>query len=85
MAQIKDDLVVRGKGRQHDVRLDQVLKRCEEYNVTLRAPKCHFAHPKVCWFGNVYSKEGMSLDPEKVQLIKKWPEPEDKSVVKSLL
>ena len=41
--------------------------------------------PKITWFGNVYSSEGMSSDPEKVYTIKKWPEPKEKSVEKFFL
>ena len=37
------------------------------------------------FFGHVFSKEGMSPDPEKVEHIKSWPEPQDKSKVKSFL
>ena len=43
------------------------------------------AQLEVCWFGNIYPKYGMSPDPEKVQIIKNWPEQEDKTAVKSFL
>ena len=33
----------------------------------------------------MFSKEGMSPDPEKVEHIKSWLEPKDKSEVKSFL
>ena len=85
VVQIKDDWTVHGKGEEHDVRLEQVLQRCREYNITLRKEKCFFGQQQVCWFGNIYSKFGMSPDPEKVQMIKNWAEPEDKSAVKSFL
>ena len=73
VVQIKDDLVVHGKGEQHDERLDKLLRRCNEYDVTLRAEKCKFGQDQVTWFGNVYTKHGMSPDPEKVDLIRAWP------------
>ena len=37
------------------------------------------------WFGHIYSKQGMSPDPEKVEHIKAWPAPETKEEVKSFL
>ena len=83
--QIQDDLVVHGKGEEHDRRLDAVLKRLREYNITLRREKCHFGQPEVLWFGNVYSCQGMSPDPAKVQIIKDWPAPGSKSEIKSFL
>ena len=40
---------------------------------------------EVKWFGHIYSKHGMSADPSKVELIKAWPKPNDKTEVKSFL
>ena len=38
--QIKDDLVVHGIGEEHDRRLEAVLNRFQEYNLTCRLVKC---------------------------------------------
>ena len=85
VVQIKDDLVVHGDGQEHDRRLQKVLKRLEEYNLTLRKDKCQFGMTEVTWFGMIFSQQGMSPDPAKVQIIKDWPAPEDKAAVKSFL
>ena len=82
--QIKDDLVVHGKGQVHDDRLEKVLQRLMEYGLTLRKDKCQFGVEEVIWFGMVFSKQGMSPDPEKVKTIQDWPVPEDKAAVKQL-
>ena len=71
MAQTKDDMVVHGKGKQHNNRLERVLKRSRGYDITFRTEKCKFGQSDVTWFGNVYSKQGMSPDPEKVDVIKR--------------
>ena len=83
--QIQDDVVVHGKGEQHDIRLEAVLKRFQEYNITLRRQKCTFGQTEVLWFGHKYSKQGMSPDPSKTKMIKDWPAPTCKSEVKSFL
>ena len=85
VTQIKDDLVVHGKGRQHDERLEKVLARLMEFGLTLRKDKCKFGVQEVTWFGMCFTKQGMSPDPEKVQIIRDWPVPEDKAAVKSFL
>ena len=85
IVQIKDDLIVHGRGREHDARLEKTLQRLQEYGLTLRREKCKLGQSEVIFFGHVFSKEGMSPDPEKVENIKKWPEPKDKSEVKSFL
>ena len=85
VCQIKDDIVVHGKQEQHDERLEKVFQRLMKYKLTLRPEKCKLGKPEVRWFGNIYSKQGMSPDPEKVEDIKAWTAPKDKSEVKSFL
>ena len=77
--------MVHGVGEEHDRRLEAVLMKFKEYNLTLRKEKCQFGVPEVKWFGNIYSKQGMSADPEKVKMMKSWPRPTSRAEVKSFL
>ena len=63
---IKDDIVIHGTDDQHDERLKQVLDRLTDY-------KCILAQSAVKWFGHIYSAQGMSPDPDKVEHIRQWP------------
>ena len=83
--QIKDDIVVHGKGREHDENLRKVLKRLDEFSLRFRKEKCNFGQPEIKWFGHIFTKKGMSPDPEKVEHIRQWPVPKDKAEVKSFL
>ena len=83
--QIKDDVVVHGKGTEHDKRLEALFQRFKGHNITLRKEKCQLGLPQVKWFENFYSKQGMSADPAKVEMIRGWSRPADKSEVKSFL
>ena len=85
VAVIKDDILVHGKGKTHDENLRRCLKRLGEYRIKLRKEKCKLGQQAVIWFGHVYSKQGMSADPDKVRHIKAWPRPADKAEVKSFL
>ena len=69
-AQIKDDVVVYGKGKQHDKRLVAVLERFRKYGLTLNKVKCEFGRPQIEWFGHMFTKDGMSADPKKVEQIR---------------
>jgi hypothetical protein len=82
---IKDDIIVHGQGKEHDGFLRKVLQTLSDHNVTLRPDKCELGKPEVKWFGNIYSKEGMSPDPEKCSVIRNWPAPKSCSEVKSFL
>ena len=82
--QIKDDVCAQGVGREHDKTLLAVLHRFKEYGITLRREKCRLGQPEVM-LGNVFHKGSMSPDPDKVDTIKGWPAPEDKTALKSFL
>ena len=62
-----------------------MLSVLQEKQLTLRPEKCKLGKPKVKWFGHIYSKDGMSPDPEKCKVIKDWPEPTTIADVKSFL
>ena len=55
IAQIKDDLVVHGKGMQHDHRLEKVFRMARKYNVTFRVEKYKLRQQQAGWFGNLYT------------------------------
>ena len=82
--QIKDDIVVHGKGKEHDENLRRVLKRLDEFGLHFRKEKCKFGQPEITWFGHVFTKKGMSPDPENVNHIKRWPMPKDSPVLLAL-
>ena len=48
---IKDDILVHGIGKEHDVHLKNVLSTLHRKGVTLRPKKCHLGQPSVKWFG----------------------------------
>ena len=62
-----------------------MLQRLLDFNLTLRKEKCQLGKAEVKWFGHIFSQQGMSPDPQKVETIKHWPAPGDKSQVKSFL
>ena len=82
---IKDDILVHGIGREHDLHLRKVRETLQMNGITVRPTKCHLGQSSVKWFGQIYSKSGVSADPEKCAIIKEWPAPKSTSEVKSFL
>ena len=85
VVQIKDDMIVYGVGKEHDLFLENVLSVLQKKHVTLRPDKCDLGKPEIKWFGNVFSKHGMSPDPDKCTNMKQWESPKSAMEVKSLL
>ena len=50
---IKSDILIYGKGKEHDSHLHLVLKVLSDKCITLQSEKCSFGKPYVKWFGNV--------------------------------
>ena len=68
---ISDDIIIYGKDQaEHDLRLRKVFERLREKNITLNKGKCEFNRDKVEFFGYVFSKDGISADPKKINAIK---------------
>ena len=53
----------------------KVLKRCIENDLVLNWEKCHFMATLGVVLGHFISKEGIQVDPTKIELISKLPSP----------
>ena len=73
---ISDDIIVHGRDtKEHDKNLEALLKKSREKNVTFNKGKCEFNKERVVYYGLMFSKEGVSPDPCKVQAIKEAGRP----------
>ena len=70
---IKDDILIFGQGQDHDQHLKEVLTILQDKGLTLCHEKCFVSQPEVKWFGNIYSKDGMSPNSDKCKTICEWP------------
>ncbi|MEL6816472.1 MAG: RNase H-like domain-containing protein, partial [Cyanobacteria bacterium J06598_3] len=62
-----DDLVIYGEtAAQHDARLQQVLDRLQEHQVTLNDEKCTFSASSLDFLGFTVSSEGVSVSQDRV-------------------
>jgi hypothetical protein len=83
---IHDNILVWGStDEEHEANLDACLTRLQEKGLTLRRQKCTFGKTSVSWFGWIFSKSGMSIDPVKVKAIREAGRPESTEDVKSFL
>jgi len=65
--------------------LARVLERCEETNLVLNFEKCHFMVEQGIVLGHVVSKNGIFVDPAKVDIISQLPYPSSMREVRSFL
>ena len=83
---ISDDIIVYGRNqKEHDERLEAVLERLQDKNLTLNKGKCEFNKRKLEFFGFVFGENGMSADPKKCEVIKNAPPPTNVSELRRFL
>ena len=71
-----DDIVVVGRTfDEHLTNLTKVFSRLREAGLHLKPTKCHLARTEVKYLGHVVSRQGVSADPEKVEAVRKYPQP----------
>ena len=91
-AVIHDDYLIVGCGTtdeeaeiDHDKNLRAFLDRARERNLRLNAEKMKLKMTEVPNIGHLLTREGLRVDPKKVEAIEKMPEPEDAKAVRRLL
>ena len=71
-----DDVLIFGcTEAEHDVRLNEVLRRVEAAGATLNKEKCSFGLERLKFLRHIIDKDGISADPEKVAAITQMKQP----------
>jgi hypothetical protein len=84
-ANLSDDIIVFGKDEEdHDRVLHAVLKRLEEYRLTLNTEKSKFKQTALDFFGLNFSEDGVKLSQSKIDALLNATEPRDIKELKSL-
>ena len=65
--------------------MEAVLQRLQEMNLTLNPTKCEYNKTSIAFYGYIFSKDGVSLDPKKVEAFQQISAPQNPTEVRSLL
>ena len=83
---IADDMIIAGKNKiEHDRNFLAFMEKCMENNLTLNSEKIQFKQNQVSFYGHVWSDQGISPDPKKIQALKHMEFPPDKETMRSFL
>ena len=92
VAVIADDILIYRTGetdieaeKSHDNALIALFERCRERRIKINQKKLRFNLDSVTYMGHVFSKKGVSPDPEKILAITQMNRPEDVKAVQRLL
>jgi hypothetical protein len=81
-----DDILIYSKNEAEHVRhLRIVLQRLRDHKLYAKFSKCEFWLDSVKFLGNTISKDGISVDPSKVQEVMDWKPPKSVHQIRSFL
>ncbi|XP_061706699.1 uncharacterized protein K02A2.6-like isoform X1 [Cydia pomonella] len=81
-----DDIIIGSADiNSHLVTLEKVLKRLHSHGMKLKKSKCSFLLEEVQYLGYVISKDGIKVDPTKIEGILKIPRPLNVTDLRSFL
>ncbi|KAL5574062.1 hypothetical protein UlMin_023659 [Ulmus minor] len=70
---------------EHEEHLRITLQTLEEHKLYAKFSKCEFWLDKVHFLGHVVSKDGVSVDPAKIEAVSKWSAPTNVTEIRSFL
>ena len=83
---IADDMIIAGKDEmEHNRNFQAFMEKCMENNLTLNVEKIQFKQSQVSFYGHIWSENGISPDPKKIQALKHMEFPPDKETMRSFL
>ena len=81
-----DDILVYSKDREsHDTHLRVVLETLKKEQLYTKLSKCEFWLTEVSFLGRIVSKEGIQVDPKKIEVVVEWKPPRYVAEVRSFL
>jgi hypothetical protein len=71
-----DDILIYSKTwKDHLTHVDQVLSLLSQHHLFLKQSKCAFGASEVEYLGHLMGKDGVRVDPKKIEAMQYWPHP----------
>ena len=82
-----DDIVVHTKGtfEEHIQQLRLVLEKLRQANLKIKLKKCHFCFLSIEYLRHIIGRDGVQVDPKKIEKVKNFPRPLNISQLRSFL
>ncbi|GKA38648.1 putative reverse transcriptase domain-containing protein [Tanacetum coccineum] len=81
-----DDILIYSKSEEeHEVHLKTILDLLQKEKLYAKFSKCEFWLQEVQFLGHVVNRDGIHVDPSKVESVKNWKTPESSTEIRSFL
>lgn len=82
---IDDILIYYRTKEEHQEHLSIVLQTLREHQLYAKFSKCEFFKEKIQYLGHILTRDGISVDPEKIRTIMEWSVPKDVVDIRSFM
>lgn len=69
----------------HLAKLRKIFDRMRESNLKFKPSKCHFLQNRLKYLGHIISEKGCEVDPEKTDVVRNYPVPQNPTEVRAFL
>jgi hypothetical protein len=80
-----DILIYRKTWIDHLTHVDQVLRLLSQHQLFLKQSKCAFGASEVEYLGHLVGKDGVRVDPKKIEAMQDWPHPKTLKILRRFL
>ena len=81
-----DDVIIKGETFEEALsNLRDVFLRFRQSNLRLKPSKCKLFREEVVFLGHLVSKRGVTCNPAKVEVIRSWPQPQNKTQIRQFV
>ena len=81
-----DDIICYSKTEEEHLRhLRQICRTLKQHRLLLNPEKCAFCQPEIVYLDNLVGRYGVRATPERTEVIKNWPLPENVSELRSFM
>ena len=81
-----DDILVYSRSEEeHAMHLRYILQTLREHQLYAKFSKCEFWLDQVAFLSHVVSKDGIQVDPKKIEAVIDWPRPTTITEVRNFL
>ncbi|GJZ00154.1 putative reverse transcriptase domain-containing protein [Tanacetum coccineum] len=82
---IEDILIYSKSEEEHELHLKTILDLLKKEKLYAKFSKCEFWLKEVQFLGHVVNRDGIHVDPSKVDSVKNWKTPESPTEIRSFL
>jgi hypothetical protein len=82
---LDDILVYSMSEEENEQHMSMVMQVLREHQLYAKLSKCSFYQEKIHYLGHIISKDGIVVDPEKIEAIREWLVPKNVIEVRSFM